>query len=78
MSRAILAITDEPDQKVGVKVTHVDGWNPDSNAHKLSSQIVKFLDEQCVTKEKIAEEEATPEEKAFHDRVTAPMILIPR
>lgn len=53
MSRTIIAIADAPNGEISMKVTHVDGFNQSSNAHKLSQQIIKFLDVQCEKKEPI-------------------------
>lgn len=75
--RALIALADEPNGKVALKVTHVDGFDATSNAHRLSQQIVKWLDAQCVEKETIAPETVTPEEQAFARRIGAP-ILIPQ
>jgi hypothetical protein len=77
MSRAVIAIEDAPNGRVGLKVTHVDGFSPNSNAHKLSVQIVKWLDEQCAEKEVVTAEEEPAAVKEFHQRMTAP-ILVPR
>ena len=77
MSRAVIALADGPDGKVELKVTHVDGYTPTSNAHRLSTQIVKFLDEQCTAKEVVVAEEEPEALRAFHRRITSP-ILVPR
>lgn len=53
MARSILVFEDAPDGLINFKVTHVDGFSTDSNAHKLSIQTVKWLDEQAQWKSNV-------------------------
>jgi hypothetical protein len=75
MSRTIIAFSDAPNGQVDFKITHVDGFNPSSNAHKLSMQVCKFLDEQCAEKTVPTPETATPEEQTFVKQLQQPILV---
>lgn len=53
MARAILVFEDAPDGLINMKVTHVDSFDKQSNAHKMSIQTVKWLDEQAQRKSSV-------------------------
>ena len=71
MSKVILAFEDDPRGKVNMLITHVDGFNTASNAHRLSSIVKKFLDEQCASSEVIAPEPESPEVQEFAQHAAA-------
>lgn len=43
-------LEDAENGEVAMQVVHTNGFEPHSNAHKLSMQIVKWLDEQAATR----------------------------
>ncbi len=76
MSKVILAFEDDPTGKVNMLITHIDGFNAASNAHRLSSVVKKFLDEQCASSEVIAPEPESEELKEFQRQAEARKGLI--
>jgi hypothetical protein len=48
MSRVLLEFGDAPDGAIRFDVKHLDGFDATSPAHKLSVQVIKWLDEQAV------------------------------
>lgn len=49
MSRVVIVFEDTTTGEIEFKITHIDGWNPGSPAHKLANQVVKMLDEQAAS-----------------------------
>lgn len=76
MSKVILAFEDDPTGKVNMLITHIDGFDPTSNAHRLSSLVKKFLDEQCTSSEVVAPPEESPEVQEFARQAEARKGLI--
>lgn len=43
-------LEDAEKGEVAMRIVHTNGFEPNSNAHKLSIQIVKWLDEQAASR----------------------------
>lgn len=50
MSHCSINIEDADSGEIAMRVVHTEGFNPESSAHKLSIQIVKWLDAQAASK----------------------------
>lgn len=50
MSHCSINLEDAPDGLINLRVVFTDGHQPNSHAHKMAGQIVKFLDEQAASK----------------------------
>lgn len=50
MSHCSINIEDADSGEIALRVVHTEGFNSESSAHKLSIQIVKWLDEQATSK----------------------------
>jgi hypothetical protein len=50
MSHVSINLEDSLNGEVALQVVHTDGFDATSNAHKLSMQIVKWLDDQAATR----------------------------
>jgi len=47
-------LEDLENGEIALQVVHTNGYSEKSNAHKLSVQIIKWLDEQAESKKEIA------------------------
>jgi len=54
MNHCSINLEDTEDGLIAMKVHYAEGHNPRSPAHKLVTQIVKFLDEQAASKKDLA------------------------
>lgn len=54
MAHCSINIADTDEGQIALRVVYTEGFNPESSAHKLSIQIVKWLDEQATRKEILA------------------------
>lgn len=50
MAYVSINFEDTPEGEIHVRVVHHHGYREDSSAHKLSQQVLKFLDEQAEKK----------------------------
>lgn len=62
---------EDVDGEIKMMVRHTDGFDPHSPAHKMSSQIIKFLEEQATSKRDISPGVAP----IIYDR---PLVILPR
>lgn len=53
MSHCSINLEDAPDGLIDIRVVHTGGYDPHSNAHRLSLQIIKWLDEQAESKQEV-------------------------
>jgi len=54
MPHCSINLEDAEDGQINMQVVHTGGFTKDSAAHKLSIQIIKWLDEQADTKQEVA------------------------
>jgi len=56
MHQCSINLEDTDTGEIAMRVVHADGYQPNSPAHKLANQIIKWLDEQAASKKDLAHE----------------------
>ena len=54
MNHCSINLEDADSGEIAIRVVHTDGFNPRSPAHKLATQIIKWLDDQAISKKNLA------------------------
>jgi hypothetical protein len=57
MAHVSLNFEDAADGQIDFKSLYTGGFDPNSHAHKLANQVIKFLDEQAKSKTQIEVED---------------------